>query len=496
MKISKIIILFIGLTTALANAQNNNELIRLFNSMDQDRGPNGRNIQQNTGNRYIVEQSDPIGDRIFEGAFRSNEIGRPLAKNFDFYLGNRYASNYFELMETYVHGVESNDYNNQSDFMTYGNKPRTMNNTVLISNGQQAMGRAASMARHSILEKYYVERLPESPLAASFIRYGAGDSADEQKYATSFFAFSLSAMETAPLSGENRDFQFLPLSLLIRKSPVGDPTQSASLERARELVRNCTNNRSTLLGRIRNAIHNQLSPTVLIMIEEFLNTRPRDGTCESRPFFKIVRDIEEVQKILTAFFSYNPSKSLELSRQIGLSNLERIASVISSDYQAGRASSLVNLLEYSKQAANLKSVIATSEISHKNKTRSLLLLTYVAQFLNSSLLNSRLYDARSLYSSDAALTILNSIYIEGFLTKRNWEYFANKISTAPTSKAAMDLLAQSTKISTDTLIKALAPSLEQWKLVESKMTGFVDDTIKSSAINTASVTIEKVREVQ
>jgi len=72
------------MTLASAAQAGDASLPALFKSMSGDRGPNGRNIIQCTGNRYIIGSSNCIGDRLFQGAFRSNDVGRSMAKAYDF----------------------------------------------------------------------------------------------------------------------------------------------------------------------------------------------------------------------------------------------------------------------------------------------------------------------------------------------------------------------------------------------------------------------------
>jgi hypothetical protein len=461
--------LILASVASAAPAPNATNIKRLFDGMSEYRGPMGKNILQHEGSRTVIGQGSTSGPRQFQGAFRSNQSGRPLARN-DFYIGNLFSSNYYELQETYVYGVDSNE--DQDDSASY-NPRRQLNLDALIAKSAEALPRAASMARHWVLEKYYVNAYPNSKLAQSFLRWGVGDSADEQDYATAYLNFYMSASPT--------DLQFLPLAQLIRHSPVGDSDESRSLQRARDLVAEYPNGRETLRGRIRNAIHNQLTPKVIEMIDQL---RREEGGLPS--------ELVEVKRILQQFFSYSPSKSQSLARALGQTEIERTAAVLAADESARRRSSIASLLAFSQAAAGLRSVILTDAVPSKKKAESLLLLTYASRFLSSRLINDDIYSDSDLTSKDAILAALNTVYIEGFLIKRNWDYFTGKINGASSQSQIGDFLGQATKIGTDTLIKAFTPALDQWKVVESRMESFVDNTVKSSALNTASVLLQKL----
>jgi hypothetical protein len=84
-------------------------------------------------------------------------------------------------------------------------------------------------------------------------------------------------------------------------------------------------------------------------------------------------------------------------------------------------------------------------------------------------------------------------YMEGFLLKDNWEYFNKELSSLSEVGKAKSLLTDIIEISSDSLEEAFSPSLKQWKTAEGKMAAFVDATIKSSAVNAAALTLQKIK---
>ncbi|HRO68330.1 MAG TPA: hypothetical protein PL182_12245, partial [Pseudobdellovibrionaceae bacterium] len=117
-----------------------------------------------------------------------------------------------------------------------------------------------------------------------------------------------------------------------------------------------------------------------------------------------------------------------------------------------------------------------------------IVLMTASQFLNKELLS-----LKSVKSAEPLKTVMNLIYVEGFLIKDNWEYFMSEIASAPNAASAAAQLPDVVGIASDTLIQTFSPALDQWVQVEPKMNYFVDNTIKSSALNTASVLAQKIK---
>jgi hypothetical protein len=452
-------------------------LPEVFKSMSTYRGPFGKNIIQTEGGRAITPNY-PAGKRIFQGAFRSNDSGRLMAREYDFYAGNLFSSNYYELMEEYVFRSEyelaaaAND--NQPDTARYS-PHRALNQKALVENGAKAMPRAASMARHAVLERYYVSTYPNSSLAKSFLRWGTGDSKDEEKFARDFLDFYLASMTS--------NLHYLPAFLLLQNSTVGDASKSRSLETARNLVAKFPHDNKTELGRIRNAIHNQLSPAVIGMIDDYTKKHGRNAT------------LAQVRAILTTFYSFDPSVIGAISDRLGEADVSRVAKLLSEDQKRGRAASLDSLEELSKAATDvLKKISDEKLIPVEKKTEALLLLSNISQFLNSKITDGKTFTKEDLPTKQAIKIVLNTLFIEGLLIQRNWEFFTDKVEKSKTDSERLNFLTQATKIGTDTVIKAFSPSLAQWKEIEPKMENFIDSAVKSSALNSASVILIRTKQ--
>lgn len=453
------LILIAALTTGFTPP---GDLASAFRALEHNsKGPFSLNYLQGTQGRKPVNGSGSTGSFQFQAAFR-NDDARVLSAGFDFYVANLFTTNYYELMGEYVFGD------------AYGS--HAIDEGALLAKNAEAMPKASSMARHWVLEKHYLEHFSDSALARGFKLRGISGTEFEQKYAVYFFNFYLSSL--------SNDFQYLPAFLLIGQSPVGE---SASLAKARDLVAQSydyfnarwgTNDRRVKrLYQLRNLIHNQLSEQVIAEIDRYV---------EDFPFYREEGHtyLFEVQKIVRAYYSASAKAVAEKAGRLGLSDLKAAAANV-----VENGSTPESLLALSEAAAALKSQIGNaSVVPYDKKTDALLVISRAAQFLNKEV-NSM----QSVTSPVVLQVILNTIYMEGFLIQDNWQYFKGEIAAQADLKQAASQLTDVIDISTDTLTQAFAPALAQWISVEPGMQYFMDNTIKSSALNTASITVDKIK---
>ncbi len=434
-------------------------LLDTFKKLDSDRkGPFDKNMQQGTRGRVVTGNGSPAGTLLFQAAFR-NQIGKDLAKNFDFYVGNLFTTNYYELMGEYV-------YNDQ-----FGS--HDLDHTALRANSAAAMPKASSMVRHWVMEKYYLMIFPHTKTANAFRLRGISDLLNEQEYSYYFLDFYLSSM--------TQDSQYLPAYLLTATSAIAS---SANLDRARSLIASLYEDLSLAYGtdkpgiqrlyQIRNAVHNQLSAEIIGQIDKFIKDFPASGK-EAR--------LLECQSILKAYYAVSASKVADLAKKAGLTDILTTAEAIK------KGGTVERYLLLSQQVAALRASIMTPAfLANAKKTDSILVIQKASQLLNKELGN-----LQSVDSKDVLAAVVNLVYAEGFLIKDNWQYFIGEINNAPTLAAAAALVPDIVEISNDTLAQAFTPSYAQWTSFIPKMSGFVDNTIKSSALNTASLVVKRIK---
>ncbi|MDZ4678606.1 MAG: hypothetical protein SGI74_14000 [Oligoflexia bacterium] len=450
---------------SLISVNTHADLTTAFKNLEmQSKGPFDQNVLQGPLSREpIIGGITPV-DSIFQAAYR-NETADILAKEYDFYVGNLFTTNYYELMGEYVFG----DYRS--------NHP--LDHQSLLLENAKAFPKAASMLRHWVLEKYYVEHSPTSKIAMNFKKRGISDAQNEQTFAYYFFNFYLSSFN-------NNLPQFLPALLLVKDSPLGG---LAALNRARDLVATTYDEYLLILGidapvtrrvyQIRNMVHNQLSLNVIAEIDRFYKDFPDDKPA----------NFEEVQKILRDYYSSSASEIAKRAAKLGSAQIKKLAEVI-----VQKGASIGALYELSALVADMKSNIADVKfVPYEKKTDALLVIAATSQFLNKEIELKDLSKLKPTEVVAALATILNSIYIEGFLIKDNWEYFKQELSTVTAPKVAATHLSSATDIALDTLNEAFRPAFDQWVLVMPKMSSFIDNTIKSSAVNTAAIVILKIK---
>jgi hypothetical protein len=448
------------------------DLAQDFKTMSNNRkGPFTVNWLQHSGGRVGVGPSSTdgcisggrAGGRFqFQAAFR-NASAQKLAAQ-DFYVGNLFTTNYYALVGEYVFGNPCGSHEDD--------------HRGLLNQAAAAMPKAASMARHWNLEKHYVEYNQASGLNRGFKLRGISDSANEAQYAAFFFNFYLSSMTT--------DTQFLPAFLLVKESPVG---ASSQIDKAREIIATsydyfkvricgslevaCSDRRVADLYKLRNAIHNQLSQDVIGEIDKYLKANPwyaREGNTS----------LQEVQKILRAYYSFTPAKIAEQAAKAGLSDVKALA-----DQVTASGPTVAALLALSQAGANLRTNMA--QVPYEKKVYALVTIAVISQYVN-----KEINKMKSIDSKDVLQALLNTVYMEGFLIKDNWVYFSQELKGAANVKAAGAQLADFAEIAQATLDQAFQPALQQWISIDPKMQSFVDNTIKSSSLNTVSSTAQKL----
>ncbi len=451
----------IFLTAAVIHLNASADLVSVFKQMETNRkGAFGLNVLQGASRRVNVNSGNSSPENFqFQAAFR-NEIGNRLAQDYNFYVGNLFTTNYYELMGEYVYGSASSSH--------------PINHSALLAKNAQAMPKAVSMAKHWVLEKYYTARYPQSALAKGFTVRGISGSEFESEYADYFFDFYLSS--------QTNEFQFLPVFLLAKDSPIGSSNQ---LDRARHLISilwdqysRRYNSKDPILTRlysIRNQIHNQLSVDVIPEIDQFIAQFPEVKRISG------YNDLLEVRKILVTFFSFGPEKLVTLAQNLGAVEIKNAAQKMMTPKPQ-----MTDILALSNAVAELKSIIGTSQVPFEKKSLALQVI-----FNASLLLNKLIIFNDSPVSAATVESILNIIYIEGFLLKDNWLYFKQEVRTKTDGLSALAILPEIIEVANDSLVQAFAPSLEQWKSIDPKMLNFIDDTLKSTAINTASVIAQR-----
>lgn len=450
------------LVACVVTAQAHGDLNSSFNNLNEiDKGPFGLNYLQGTTGRSSVQSgASAPGNFLFQAAYR-NDDARKMIADFNFYTGNLFSTNYYELMGEYVYDD------------IYGS--HDLDHQALINNSSAAMQKAQTMVMNWVLEKYFLEVYPDTVFAKSFAYRGIAGSEFEQEYANYFFNFYLKSL--------NSDYQYLPAYLLAKESPISD---SKELSDARRLIAESYDYFVTVLDpaskslkdlrNIRNNIHNQLSEDVISKISVFLKDNPW-YEAQGHTY------LQKINVLLKKYYAFGPKELLLLAEKANMSDLIVAAQNIIDNGVSGQS-----LLQLSEAVASYKNQITNDAVVFANqKAITISLVAKSCQFINKEI--NRM---ESINSVDTMLALLNTIFSEGFLIYDNWIYFHETIKSGSVADAK-SLMTDIIDISAATLQESFSPAFEQWVSVapDSKFENFMDNTMKSSSLNTASIVVSK-----
>jgi hypothetical protein len=427
----------------------------------QNKGPFGKNMLQGKNGRTVVTNGSPAGGVLFQAAYRVG-AAETLVRDYDFYTGNLFTTNYYQLMGEFVFGD--------------ANSNHPLDHAGLFAQASVAMPTAVKMVQHWLLEKQYMEIFHDAKLTKSFKLRGIGGSEFEQEYANYFFNFYL--------SGINGEFQYLPAFLLAKKSPI---VESASLQKARDLCTQTYDYWSKSLGtkaamtlaiyKIRNAVHNQLSKDVIRLIDKFDRDFPQYRRAGHTYLF-------EVRKILVSYYSFGADKLVAQAAKLGFGDVK-----VAADRIVKQGVTSANLLELSKVAADWRTNISDPAwLEDGKRARALALVADICQFLNRELAGLKNPDAAAVEAA------VNVVYAEGFLIQDNWSFFAEEArASSDLGTLLTDVIEVASAGEGSTLYEAFSPAYEQWLSIDPKMEYFMDNTIKSSSLATAAAVAETLK---
>lgn len=439
----------VGIALPAATLANSVEVARSL--LQRDRGPLGPNQLQHTDRRILT--SDLSGTNlIFKAAYRTPDA-QNLARNNGLYLGNLFTTNYYEL---------------QGEFM-YGNPDSNhpLNHVGFVKVAASTNRRATTMIQSWILEKHYIQMLPESNLAKVFNDRAMSDVESERAFADYFFDIYLISLTAEP--------QFLLAAQLMKYSPI---EETASFTRARDLATQSYDRVSAKYGYnhslskkvydLRNMVHNHMSPAVIPQITRFLNETPE---YEAAGF----TELRQIREALIEYYSIDPNKLLARARGLQHGPLEQALIRLQSDRSEAA------LLEVSKLVVNLKSEMVRHESFRYRSTWALQFILSASQVLSRLAL-----EVRDPTLATAEI-LLNSVYGEGFLITDNRQYFQTEIQKAQTPGDVKRILLDIVDISNTTLTQAMGPALNQWYQIEPRVRNFTDSAVKSSSLNALSI---------
>jgi hypothetical protein len=335
------------------------------------------------------------------------------------------------------------------------------------------------MTKNWVLEKHYTEVFPEAGIAHGFFYRGIAGAEFEEPFARDFLSYYLNFMQD--------ESDWLPIYLLAKKSPL---VQSSDLQEARNKIgktfsylENYYKNRPkdqpkvVYLKKIRNNIHNQLTPEVIPMIDHYLkDVHPnyqRDFGSSKKAFILTVRSL------LVSYFKVSFTK---IKKQIqALPDQKELLNTVNRLIKT--PDSPKDLLKFSNEIAALREHTATLKIKPRQKYR---ILTTIKMGTHALGVWPKNENAGKHIEMIPAM--LNSLYAEGLLTLAQKNDAIQSAATAKDFDAALMALEEKDVLGTvlTNIGNSFNDVLELWIAVQpdkesrQKMEYFSDNTIKSS----------------
>jgi hypothetical protein len=443
----------------------------LFEQINQSsKGAFGLNVLQGKRNRTTVRSGRmPEGGIVFQAALR-NEPAAELAAKYGLYTGNLFSPNLFELFNDIVYKDPSANHDMPMD--------------KLYAVGKQAFPKSRQMVLNWVVEKHYIEQFPDTQLTQGFFYRGIAGSEFEEKYAREFMSFYLNFMQD--------EMDYLPLYLLAQKSPL---LASAELEEVRQKiatsydylkshysdgqgnVKPAHREKVDTLYRIRNRIHNQLTPDVIPMLDNYLN--------EVHPTYN--RDFGSSRKVFLLTVRSKLKQYFRISwKKIG----REAAKIPGQDAMLEIISQLDNypddpslMLAFSEKLAALRQNLDELELDRRNRVQIMPVIK-----MGSTAVGVWSKSKHKLQMAEMIPALLNVLYAEGLLTLEQRDRMLQTTGEAGGFAGALAVLDQQDLLGTvlgnindvfgDTL--ALWEAVQPDKKAKQKIEYFGDNTIKTS----------------
>ncbi|MBC7465265.1 MAG: hypothetical protein H7256_04680 [Bdellovibrio sp.] len=455
---------FAGLTGAEREAK----IKSIFNDVKKmSKGALDQNAYQTALGRSFVMQNgaimSPPAGTMMTVAFR-NAKANELA-DLDFFVGNRYASNYWELTNKAI-GTPAEQAAKAFRF-----------NQAELKVKSEALPLAISMAKHQMLELYYMSKSPTSTLTKSYLQRGVSDANDELKYYRLYAEYL-----AANIKYENDYLVFVEFQ---KTSSLLPGKKSISLAGIRQLVANIstkfdtymTPEKASTFRALRNSIHNGMNKSVLISLGNFQQDNKSVITAEDLVSY------ESLKSQISAFYKIDKDVLTVLLPSIK-NDLPDARALVTRLNQSGN--SLNSLLELSNMAMTARQKFYV--------TKNIDLTHFVIR--SQELIDAEMGNLTLTSKSDLAMkakTLVNMSYATGLMSQARRGEIVAQLDQNP--DAATKLLASALGEGITTYEAAFQPALNDWKLVSTSASQFVEDGIRSSTLIGLDSTLTQLKKL-
>ncbi|MBT7767693.1 MAG: hypothetical protein HN730_11100, partial [Bdellovibrionales bacterium] len=422
------------------------------------RGPFGPIVLQHA-TRRVPPRRNRIGAGFqFQAAFR-NSTATKLLQN-SFYAGNIFTTNYFHLYAKYVMQDENLKFFSIDD-------------QQLLQSGVAAVNEAALIAKHMLVEKFYLDRHAGSRYSASFARRGVSGTEYETKYYDKYIRFLGQKMPSE--SGRLLNF------LIQKRWNLMGNMGGVSLRRLRTEIDKiykkckwgCSSQAKSKIFAIRGVIHNAMSVEVVEMIDRFLAEHKNERMDKLRA--DIVRyytvNISTIVKFARDQKRMIPAELVALlraeSQQLTLEQLERLGTIMEL------------AVDHLRRSFN-------PEINH--------LIILLSNYLHTSV--EQLYRQNQQMAGRLIPVLIDAIYAQGMLPVGEYKKMRQQLKRASSNKESVAATSTLPRMVYQRLDHLLKPAIVDWSLVYAEAEGVVDDILKSSPISLLDLMITDVKRAE
>jgi len=428
---------------------------------EQWKGPYGCYAKQTTEGRYCRRSGGFPGEKgetLFFSAFR-DEGAQKLAA-LDFYIANVFATNYHYLYAKNVVGdADSTAFEiDHEKFMA----------------DDQAMEDVLNVFNHTILERFYNLKFPDTKMARTFYARGTASSEYEVLYLNHLAEYVARHMR--------KRNEYLSLYQILSRYDLNS-TSGVSINTLRNEVdaisQSIEPEYKSEFSTIRNGIHNSLSRDTLTILEAFY--QKYDGSDLHKA------EIEQLLKSLNSYFAVNVDFLKESANKLEPKlNEQQLATIASLKNTHNSISQLEALSEI---GAALKMRMEQTDSYPLEAIRFIIQLN---RYLQVDVLNSGV-DANSSNSDiqSRMFVAINSAFSSGLITKKQRKKLLTDIRDFNYSVEGRDLerllkiadfVSVAVNYATDNIESMYGEQLVAWKSIEPVVGGVVDDTLKASLL--------------
>jgi hypothetical protein len=428
------------------------------------KGALGKNVYQRPNGRTQVITGDgtiqgPPGDTIFTVAFR-NDVAASLTA-LDFYVGNRFASNYWELHNKYLATPAD-----QRALAFHIDHAR------FLATPQMA-DEARSRARHMLLEQFYMRKFPQSAVTRANVQRGTADADNEARF------YGMLVEYLAKQAASQQDYVNV-FEVQRRWNLTGD-IKTVSLASLRDTVASIYDQLTANYGDtqmtydfriIRNSVHNYMTPGVLDLLNKFLaNYSGQMWNGEESEISSLRDKIRLYYKtdkgVLKTWVAKNtailPADAATIVNALAdgtnsLAQLETLSGLMTrslDSFWANRNPDVIHFLIRANQFLQVQ--LAARPLTQAEDWNARMRIAISAAYATGEL-TADAYD--TAMAPLAAPQAANAGYMRARLTDIN----------------NLFVIAQAN------VQKTMMPALADWANIDSSMEGFVDDTLRGSML--------------